>query len=324
MSKLPDPKFELNQCCNVCGSNDLSKITNKGQFGFTTNVCICKTCGLSFLNPRWDEASYISFYRNEYDAYYRPNAIDTSPEKDPCSYHPIVVRGEKVIDTFHSFENILDVGSGDGKLLSHFQDRFKKAKYYAIEPSLEHKMKLENRGITFVSDDVNSGWESSYNDSFDFIILRHVLEHFMDPVGVLKKLRATLNDKGYIYVAVPDSMGYNQPLTDSFFRVVHTYYFNRNSLTNVLHKAGFEVISIQEGDDIRKGELFLFAQKADKKIEVNIDAENFLRQEDMFLRGLKKEKSVGYKLRKILSLPGLNLLVKMKKIFFKQVVLKVS
>ena len=57
--------------------------------------------------------------------------------------------------------------------------------YYIIEPSIEYKSRIEQKGIKFISNDIDSDWDKSFYGYFDFIIMRHVLEHFSRPDLVL-------------------------------------------------------------------------------------------------------------------------------------------
>ncbi|MGB1103629.1 MAG: class I SAM-dependent methyltransferase [Crocinitomicaceae bacterium] len=77
-----------------------------------------------------------------------------------------------------------------------------------------------------LSDDVNSNWYTKLNERFDLIIMRHVLEHFLDPLTVLKRIREVLSEDGVLYIAVPNNLNPTQDLEKVWFRVVHTYYFN--------------------------------------------------------------------------------------------------
>ena len=54
-----------------------------------------------------------------------------------------------------------------------------------------------------MSDSINSEWQKGNEKKFDIIIVRHVLEHLLDPLNSLKKVRETLTHSGVAYIAVP-------------------------------------------------------------------------------------------------------------------------
>ncbi len=73
---------------------------------------------------------------------------------------------------------------------------------------------------------------------YDLVIARHVVEHATDALSFLRSLRNLVNEKGYVYVAVPNVMSFCKDKADSFFRVIHTYYFNIYTLLMLSRKAG--------------------------------------------------------------------------------------
>jgi len=70
---------------------------------------------------------------------------------------------------------LLDVGCGDGSLLSRY---FQAApnEFYGIEGAPESKLKAEQRGIKVSSFDLNGRWPFS-NDKFDVVFSSQVIEH---------------------------------------------------------------------------------------------------------------------------------------------------
>ena len=286
-------------CCIICDGNDLDKISDSGQFNLPTHVCICKNCGLSFLSPRWTEKKYLDFYRNDYDKLYRPNVITkqytTSPEKDPYSYYPILKRLQDQDLITEKTKKVLDIGSGSGQKLALFKNVEPIEELYAIEPSKNCFPQLESRNIKVITDDIHTDWVQQYKNTFDLIIMRHVLEHFMNPLEVLKKLRETLSPNGIIYIAVPNSLILeNRQLFKSYFRVVHTYYFNKLSMKNLVHKAGFEILEMKEGDDLHGLELFLMIKSSEEQLPVEINTDYYNIQLAAFNKKIKEENSVPF------------------------------
>ena len=301
--------------CAVCNSSDLEEISTQAQFNIEAHVCVCNDCGLSFLSPRWDKATYLDFYINKYDHYYRENPSKLPAEKDPFSYYPIIKRIEKSLANTNTPSKILDIGSGDGSKLESIQKAYPEAAFFAIEPSGTLQKELTKRNITFVSNDIETTWESQYQN-FDFIIMRHVLEHMLDPISVLKKLHNVMADNGIIYIAVPNALNLDTPLTSFFFRAVHTYYFSPLSITNILKKAGFEIIDIKPGDENLKNELFLFAKKSNISNDLVINKQNATEQIKSYKAKLKEENSLPFKIK--LGITSLfNFIIKTKKAIFK-------
>ena len=281
--------------CNLCNSDNYQKISSKGKFGLPTNVVICKNCGLSYLNPRWNNASYLDFYQNEYDKYYRPQIIK---EKDlkRTQINPIEIRLNKFNLFPEKVEQILDIGSGEGNNLFHFKSLFPNSELHAIEPSIESQNHLIKFNVNIIGSDVDTDWDADYKEKFDIIIMRHVLEHFLDPVKMMKKVSRVLKPNGIVYVAVPNNLKPTQSLEKSWFRNVHTYYFNKYSLENLNKLVGLKTIQMVEGDELNKGEVFFIAKKSNKVEEPVFSAKDYETQSKIFLDKLKVENKLSYKL----------------------------
>ncbi len=286
--------------CNICESDSHHIISAKGKGGLPTNVVLCKNCGLGYLNPRWDADSYMSFYRNEYDHYYRPKIlkVDTYKKSD---INPIEDRLKRFGHFPDSANTILDIGSGEGKNLKHFARLFPKSSLLAIEPSIESQKQLSEFGVTTISDNVDNDWELKHLDQVDIIIMRHVLEHFMDPLSALKKIRKALSNEGVIYIAVPNNLKPNKHLEGNWFRNVHTYYFNKYSLKNLLRLAGFEIMNITEGDQHNRHEVFLIARKSENIIEPSFSTEDYSEQLEVFTNQLKSDNRISQRILRILK-----------------------
>jgi SAM-dependent methyltransferase len=288
--------------CIVCGSDDHELISNQGQFDIPVHVVVCRNCGLSFLNPRWTKAEYMDFYAYEYDKYYRPE-ITKKPK--PAVVHaadnPIIIRFKKLNVPSMGIQSVLDIGSGEGRNLEDLSKLFPDAEYYAIEPSQESQKILKQNGYHVLSDDVDANWNVAYSGKFDLIIMRHVLEHFLDPAAVLEKVKDVLKDDGMLYLAVPDSLKAGKALQNFGFRVVHTYYFNKYSLSNLMKKTKFEILSIVEGDTYNKNEIFLFAKKS-KNTRDNFAPENcFEVQKNFFAEQIIRENKCFYHINQFLK-----------------------
>jgi SAM-dependent methyltransferase len=276
--------------CNVCGADNFQTISNKGKNGLPTNVVLCKNCGLGYLNPRWDSVSYMSFYRNEYDHYYRPKILkeETYNEND---VNPIEKRLKQLGCFPESADFILEIGSGEGKNLKHFSSLFPLATLLAIEPSIESQHQLN---------DVERDWEADHLNKIDIILMRHVLEHFMNPLFALKKIRKTLTDSGIIYIAVPNNLNPTKNLEGKWFRNVHTYYFNKYSLNHLMNLAGLEVLSIIEGDQFNKHEVFLIVRKSVLDIKPIFSTIHYSEQLEVFLDRLKYDKKISQKIMRMI------------------------
>ena len=291
--------FEKTNCL-VCSSNDFIPYSTKGQFGITTNVVICKNCGFSYLNPRWTKERYHAFYTKEYDTYYRPEVIGKKYKYDPyTTIKGIVARSKGIFSFDESNLNILDIGTGMGDSLIYLKNEINKtASYFAIESSEYCITHLEKNGITVITNDVDENWHLANKEKFDIVIMRHVLEHFLNPADVLQKVKETLNPNGVLYVAVPDAKNPTKPLLAHFFRVVHVSYFSKISLTNLFTLTGFNLLKIVEGDEFERKEIFAFCKKVSEK-SISQDKNEWAVQKSIY--DLFRKKEFYYRLKNFIA-----------------------
>ena len=59
----------------------------------------------------------------------------------------------------------------------------------------------------------------------------------------MKKIHGNLKKDGYLYLVVPDAMTFNRKKAGSFFRHIHTYYFNIHTLLKMCLKCGLYAVS---------------------------------------------------------------------------------
>jgi SAM-dependent methyltransferase len=80
-------------------------------------------------------------------------------------------------------------------------------------------------------------------DSFDALIMSHVVEHLSEPGRVLREVLAKLTPGGLLYVAVPDIESLQFRIFgkhwDAVNPMVHMQYFNELSLSRLLRESGF-------------------------------------------------------------------------------------
>ncbi len=293
--------FEFTKCA-VCGADDTDKICERGQFGLPTHLVLCKNCGLGYLNPRWTKERYIHFYTKEYDKYYRPEVYKTEQGLGKINYYlPVYERLTNFGTDTGKIKRVLDIGSGDGNNLNYLMQQIPNAKYYAIEPSEQCRNTLSSMGVNILGTDVDINFHKDYKGAFDLIIMRHVLEHFSNPVDTMQKVRHILKDDGIAYIAVPNNLKFgNGKLLDNWFRVVHTYYFTTHSLQNVFNLAGIEALSMQEGDDYNQRELFAIVRKGEVKDAV-YNNEFYKQQKTLFDNKLKGERAIVPRLKRVLK-----------------------
>ena len=238
--------------CDLC-EREMSKPFIKYDFqAFPCCVSICMNCGLVKLNPRWKESQYRRFYSKKYDFFYRGSnmSVDELFEIDIAS------KGLRMTDRLRYAElpekvKMLDIGAGTGFSFFSLPGNIHVAPY-AVEASNKCIPFLKSKGISIIGDDFSSDLGGGY----DLIVARHVLEHVMNPISFLMKISNSLRKNGYLYLAVPNAMVINKIKAHSFFRHIHTYYFNIGTLLQMCKRAG--MYAVQQGEE---GEIWALLQR---------------------------------------------------------------
>lgn len=230
-----------------------------GQFGQEIHPVIYPS-GLVMLNPRWTADTYNQFYSKHYDEFY-DLALKPDYGKSGIVRNMEEVWGRVTGNlnlTEHPVVKLLDAGCGPGYGLEFIKSVNPSIEIFGIEASIDARDILENRvGATVIDSDLDGDWHNQYQGEMDLIILRHVVEHMLDPIKSLSNLRRALSPTGFIYVAVPDMLNPRLVLRDYddwweyWFRAVHPYYYSKETLFATLAMAGLEPVYFgQENEEI--------------------------------------------------------------------------
>ncbi len=133
----------------------------------------------------------------------------------------------------------LDVGTGAGRMLDVMAAECEVA--VGVEPNQALRDAALSKGhqIFRSIDDLPA------NAKFDVVTLFHVLEHMMDPVAALARLRETLTEGGVVIIEVPHARDFLLETADcdAFRRFTlwseHLVLHTRDSLAAVVTAAGF-------------------------------------------------------------------------------------
>ena len=106
-------------------------------------------------------------------------------------------------------ESLLDMPCGDGALTSLLAPTFKRV--VGIDASSQH-LALARELLPSVEFHEALIEEFSTTERFDTITMLNILEHVVDPVGVLEKAASLLSDNGVLLVHVPNAYAVNRRL----------------------------------------------------------------------------------------------------------------
>lgn len=240
-------QIELEEaCCPTCNVSECTQILTAYSMDNLASqpfsIIRCKQCDLMFTSPRPTSSSMKSFYEGGF--------YETQEKAvKRLLVNPVMVVFQRLrlrqVTRVKKTGKLLDIGSGKGKFLA--MAAHNKWEAWGVEPS--------NRSRSFVKD--KSG-EKVFGDEFeeaaipdgffDIVTMWHTLEHFYDPLDILAKVHAKLNERGLLVVRVPNSDSWDFKLGKAnWFHLDlprHLYHFSPKSLSTMLEKAGFQVVSV--------------------------------------------------------------------------------
>jgi len=103
-----------------------------------------------------------------------------------------------IVDHFSPTDRLLDVGCGTAWLNEHFRD------YVGIDVSAEAVEHARALGRNAIRHDVEQPFPFE-DESFDGVIVKDLLEHVLDPVGVVQEVARVLRPGGLVFASSPDA-----------------------------------------------------------------------------------------------------------------------
>lgn len=135
---------------------------------------------------------------------------------------------------------ILDVGCGNGELLSEFR-KYGFKNLTGIDPFIENDIHLDN-GVIIYKKEIEE-----LDSVFDFIIFNHSFEHMSLPLEVLKKTYSILNPGGFVLIRVPVTGEAWEKYHENWVQIDaprHFYIHSIKSMKILTEKAGFKLNDI--------------------------------------------------------------------------------
>ena len=239
----------ISKTCIICTNeaNDFAK-----DSFMETPVYHCTTCDYYF-NDLLGVTDIGKYYDDQYWKKVRKkkNILQITLKKLSGIYHlfaqlfslsPVELGSNlKILAPFKSLsagDTVLEIGAGMGKNMNYF--KWNKWNMNAVEPDSINAGKINSK---FGDGTCYCGpyEKSTFDQKFDLIYLRHVLEHFEDLDEVLLKMKSDLKQDGVVYVNVPNCKC-SKWLNHSVVNHPHTFHYSAKSLTTLFSKHGFNVL----------------------------------------------------------------------------------
>lgn len=228
-------KSVTKHACPVCHETEARPLY--AIEGVTEQLVVCHGCGLGSLNPMPGPERIGEFYPAEY--YGSPTA----------KFEPLVEYGVRLgarlrvrtlLSGLEHGSRVLDVGCGRGVMLRAMLDLGHEA--HGVEITAEAAAGADPRAqIRIAPDLADAEYETN---SFDAVIMWHVLEHLPNPSQTLEELRRIIRPGGRLILAVPNFASWQaQRMGADWFHLDlprHLYHFTPQTLTRLLNRYEFD------------------------------------------------------------------------------------
>jgi 2-polyprenyl-3-methyl-5-hydroxy-6-metoxy-1,4-benzoquinol methylase len=232
--------------CPACGNNHGGQSFEK--YGFSHKKC--NHCLTVWCSPRPTEQLLSEYYNHsEATKYWTQLLVATDSERKAVQYTPRVNHIISILEDYNkenAMNNIaVDLGAGSGAFaLSLKQTQFF-SDVIAIDFDQDCCKTCENYGLNTMQGSV----ELIEDSTASLISMNDMVEHLFDPENFLTQCWEKLIHGGAISIACPNGEGFDyqimKEMTVNVTPPEHLNYFNPSSLTRLLEKTGFNVISVE-------------------------------------------------------------------------------
>jgi 2-polyprenyl-3-methyl-5-hydroxy-6-metoxy-1,4-benzoquinol methylase len=228
-----------NSACILCGSLERSPLYSNDKW----QIYKCENCTLGILDPRPSKDELDNLYASNYfQTHYNSPLSLSSPEMKKR-----LMQEDHRLRFFRKFKHggkVLDIGCGRGYFLLACRKAGYEVEGVDISATaasyVEGELKIPVRVGEFDKIDFESV-------SYDVITMWHSLEHTTNPNKYLIRAGKLLKDDGVLIVDVPNYAGHDAKMNwqnwPNWDLPYHIYHFTKDSLTCLLRKHGFAVIS---------------------------------------------------------------------------------
>ena len=218
--------------CIICNSENLEEWAKLDYL----EAKKCKDCGMISVNPHLNDEGLTKVYQD-----YFLHRLD---EKELFEKRKIMYKiDHDWITKFINHGKMLDVGCSGGQFLSVFDSKKWERQGVEIDKDAAEFAKSE------YNIPVSIGYfpEISFEEKFDLVVIRGVIEHFSDPISVLKKCAEVLKPNGFLFITatpVGNSFAFDvyREKWHLFTPLAHIHFFTVDLLSRVLKTFGMSLI----------------------------------------------------------------------------------
>jgi 2-polyprenyl-3-methyl-5-hydroxy-6-metoxy-1,4-benzoquinol methylase len=236
------------QNCFVCGSNDTSLCLKGTDLEYGTHSEIfkyyrCLECYHIFQHPLPSHSTVENMYDENY---YTVNKLSPLYLKGFINDYKIKKDVTNIITHIKNNKNvrILDLGCGDASRLFLLREKLgENAELFGLDITFQSSIikQAQNQNINLIRSNIES--DNINFKPFDLIVMTQIIEHFIKPNEVIKKINKLLKKNGSIVIETPSPTGLDYFFFKNFnwggYHIPrHIHLFSRKSIRLLLLKEG--------------------------------------------------------------------------------------
>jgi 2-polyprenyl-3-methyl-5-hydroxy-6-metoxy-1,4-benzoquinol methylase len=237
---------QISRSCPICNIDDViiffdNRMATVANFDMSYTVVRCKQCGFYFAQRLTDSNTLSSYYQTV-------SKYDFSNSLTPMDQRRIEFAIGFLTDKIDKNSRIADIGCGTAAFLGALKkagwknlqgiDPAPNAAFNALQMHDIHEIKCG---------DLSHAHEVLNLETVDLICIMSVLEHLPNLKEDLTRLFNSLKCGCKIFIEVPAIEFFSNPEGEPFgeFSLEHIQYFDSNSLINLMHSLGAELIALE-------------------------------------------------------------------------------
>lgn len=224
--------------CPLCNKRKGKLISSKDRHREPLKTYCCGSCGMVFNHPLPTKTENEAFYSHQYRRQYKKTTI---PKKRHHYRYARQVIGQVLHypAAYKKASKILDIGAGSGEFCALMSAMKKNVQ--AVEPTKSYAEYIRQTfGVSVFAGQID---DFKTTEKFDFVRLNHVLEHMIQPIQQLVRIREMMHDNAILHIEVPDFKEYCRLKSPGrIFHYGHIYNFDNYTLRATAAKAGFAAV----------------------------------------------------------------------------------
>ena len=214
--------------CQICKCTSYKLLHTESINNLNFNYGICKKCSFISQVRIHDKNIYVNLpYQTQKN--YKSHSIN---------------RANYIYDFSKQYlknvKSALDIGCSRGGVMYQMQKLLPNIDITGCTVLGKDETLIDN-SLNIINKDFN---DISFDTKYDYIIMAHILEHFVDIRKSLRKLKSIMHKKTVTYIEVP-WIDYLKVRISSEFYPEHISYFTPHSLKNLLLSEGFNILDIK-------------------------------------------------------------------------------